>query len=290
MSLVHFKPLPPSLFLSFFVAIHQVKIFIFRQYQWTGILKILKNFDGMQRNRKLINNLKLQKKFTRTIKIIRKIILLTIKSIEILVVLQVITFSVLNYSLIDLICLGVIGGLFHFFIQRSMAVITCISFFYFFIVCYYLNLKFTSLKQQILEIRENFKTNRKSMNTKIFMRIIREFNQICNEIIIYNSFWRKYYFAVNYTMILLNLIFLQLILFENMPTIIKIMLVISCVCAIGAHMACNSVISSINTESKNCYKSLFELYFETNRLMNTRTKIKVTKLGILFQLIYLSIK
>ena len=252
-------------------------IIIIRQFCWTRIIRILKFYDSIKRKNILIDNIELQKKLIMTINVTKKLILMTIKILRVLLVLVAVLFTALNYNFQDFFWFGIIGGLFHYLIHTSMVVVTCGSFFYFFIICYYLNLKFKAFKRKICDITDRFRKHPEAMTTcsKTFKAIIRDINKICNEIIIYNKFWRKYYFALNYTLIPINLIFLQLIFFESDQIILRIMLAISCVCAIGAHIACNTVISSINRESKKSYKFLYELYFSCNSSLGIRIRIKV---------------
>ncbi len=51
---------------------------------------------------------------------------------------------------------------------------------------------------------------------------------------------------------------------------------ISCfLVSIGSHLMFNLMTASINSEASKSYKSLLEMYFKTNSLLNTRRKMNV---------------
>ncbi len=103
---------------------------------------------------------------------------------------------------------------------------------------------------------------------------IRKALSICLDIKLYNKFWKKFYFSLTYTLIAINLVLLQLILFDQI-------LLLFCV-ILSAHLAkinllsmFNLMTASINSEASKSYKSLLEMYFKTNFILNTNRKMKV---------------
>ena len=63
---------------------------------------------------------------------------------------------------------------------------------YFFIVCYYLNLRLTSFQIRLKTLSQRI--NLLEMKTKsiLIKGFLREHNELCQQISVYNKFWRKY--------------------------------------------------------------------------------------------------
>jgi len=91
----------------------------------------------------------------------------------------------------------------------------------------------------------------------------------------HNKFWRKYSFAIVYSLIPLNLMNLQLLFFENINAGSR---GISLVFAIGSLFSLfelNSIMASINSEAHKSYKSMFKLLLDIKSNMKLSIKIKV---------------
>jgi hypothetical protein len=88
-------------------------------------------------------------------------------------------------------------------------------------------------------------------------------------------FWQKYYFSFTYTLIPVNLLVLQLILFEEQIIPLFIFNVSFFSGSIASHFIFNLITASINSEASKSHKLLAEFYLKFNSLHNTRRKIKV---------------
>jgi hypothetical protein len=110
---------------------------------------------------------------------------------------------------------------------------------------------------------------------KTIDQLIKDHNSICLDIKLYNKFWQKYYFSLTYTLIPINLLTLQLILFEKHILPLFCGLILSFFVTFVSHLTINIIIASINSEASKSYKSLLEMYLKTNSLLNTKRKIKV---------------
>jgi hypothetical protein len=91
-----------------------------------------------------------------------------------------------------------------------MTVIT-FSFLYYFIVCYYCKTIFKAFNNSIKQLFDG----KAFLKYKTIDQLIKDHNSICLDIKLYNKFLQKYYFSLTYTLIPINLILLQLILFED---------------------------------------------------------------------------
>jgi hypothetical protein len=83
---------------------------------------------------------------------------------------------------------------------------------YFFIVCYYLKLRLISFQIRLKTFSQRM--NRLSMKTKSFLikNILKEYNELCQQIFIYNTFWRKY-LTITLTIFVLLICFLTYLIF-----------------------------------------------------------------------------
>jgi hypothetical protein len=83
---------------------------------------------------------------------------------------------------------------------------------YFFIVCYYLKLRLTSFQIRLKTLSQEI--NSLSMKTKSFLikSILKEHNELCQQIFIYNKFWRKY-LTITLTIFVLLICFLTYLTF-----------------------------------------------------------------------------
>jgi hypothetical protein len=83
---------------------------------------------------------------------------------------------------------------------------------YYFIVCFYLKLRLISFQIRLKTFSQRI--NRSSMKTKSFLikGFLKEHNELCQQIFIYNKFWRKY-LTITLTIFVLLICFLIYLLF-----------------------------------------------------------------------------
>ncbi len=120
--------------------------------------------------------------------------------------------SILNYDIYDFILYGISWVI----IWTVWCYYACIAIYwppgYFFIVCYYIKLRLTSFQIRLKTFSQ--RTNRLSMKTKSFLikGLMKEHNELCQQIFIYNKFWRKY-LTVTLTIFVLLICFLTYLTF-----------------------------------------------------------------------------
>ncbi len=78
-----------------------------------------------------------------------------------------------------------------------------------------------------------------------------------------------------YTLIPINLMGLQILLFEDQIIPIFYVTLSTISVTIISHFMLNLMTASINSEASNSYKSLIEMYLKTYYLINTKRRIKV---------------
>ena len=141
---------------------------------------------------------------------------------------------------------------------------TCVvyhSLLFYFIVCYYCKYRFKSYNSTAIDImKESFITSKK------FSILIKEHNSVCYDIFINNKFWKKYYFAINYTLIPFSLLCLHQLLFENLNLLAFLIIFIAFLCQFCFHLIFNLMTASINNEAKKSYKILIKILQKFNNI------------------------
>jgi hypothetical protein len=142
------------------------------------------------------------------------------------------------------------------------------TFFYYFIVCYCVEIRFNSFNKELFERKLLFKIRH-------IEEIIGEHNRICNDIQEYDKFWRKYYFILCYTIIPLNLMFLQQLLFYNLIITSVITITSIIIGLILSHIILNLITASVNKNASKSHKYLFKIQNTFCTKKNIRGEIKV---------------
>jgi hypothetical protein len=244
-----------------------------KEYEWLNIIRILKGLNS-------IDSLKFYdknetKNYINRIKSVRIFIISLFCTWILLDILLCFAVIFLYFSSSGLIIYGILGSInFLLCVYLCLSVIA-ISFFYYFIVCYYCNKRFESFNNYIKQL-----LNQKSkafLKYKTFDQLIEDHNRICSEIKLYNKFWQKYYFSLTYTLIPINLLVLQLILFEDLMLPLLWPLITLFFGTFSSQMMFNLITASINSEASKSYKALVQIYDQMNYTLNIKRKIKVIK-------------
>jgi hypothetical protein len=240
-------------------------------YEWLNVIKVLngsQSFDSL----KIYNKDEIQK-YVRKIKSFKFFLTLSFYStlsFDFFTSLAVL-YLFFNYS--DLIIFGILSAFIYLMNCYFWMSVNGFSFFYYFIICFYCKIIFKSFNNSIKQLFDG--KGKTFLKYKTIDQLIKDHNSICLDIKLYNKFWQKYYFSLTYTLIPINLLILQLILFEDhiLPLFFSL---ISCFFgSFMSHLMFNLMTASINSEASKSYKSLLELYLKTNSLLNTKRKMKV---------------
>jgi hypothetical protein len=240
-------------------------------YEWLNIIKVLngsQSLDSLKINNKneIQNYVQKIKSFKFSLNLC---VYLTFTFVFFTTLL--VLFFYFNYS--DLIKFGVLSA-FIFFINCYFWVsVIEFSFLYYFIVCFYCKTIFKSFNNSIKQL---FDGKRKTfLKRKTIDQLIKDHNSICLDIKLYNKFWQKYYFSLTYTLIPINLLLLQLILFEEQIVALFYAALSFFLTTIISHLMFNLMSASINSEASKSFEALLQVYLKTNSLLNTNRKIKV---------------
>jgi len=209
--------------------------------------------------------------FIRKVRFFLFLIELGLNFTKLMALLIPISIFFLFYQLFDILKYGIITGLLFYSHLYPYVAIICYSFFYYFIVCYYIKLRFKSFNKKLsmTSIRDVY------FKYKTVKGLIEEHNIICDQIKLHNQFWQKYYFTITYTLTPFNLILLQQILFGDILLLPFILSSSFLVGSLFSHFMLNYIIASINKEAKNSYKFLHIFYLKINFILNLQNKLKV---------------
>jgi len=143
----------------------------------------------------------------------------------------------------------------------------------FYLILYYFELRCDKINGRIT-VLNLFHSKGVLILTKI---LIIDHNNICDEISVYNRFWKKHYFWFLYSVIPINLCVLHQVLFEEMMIYSLLMwffIVVSSWIFIFFISFCASVVSNrIHSTAKKLYK--LQLNLNQNNFLCARTKIKL---------------
>jgi len=238
----------------------------FRWLEIIEVLKGLKNMDTIEMNDK--NQFKI---FIKKINILTSMLKISVKLNAILLTVMPITVLILFYDIKDLIIYGILSGFKFFGFFYFGTAIILYSFLYYFIVCYYCKVRFRLFNDKL----KRMKKIKKNYRHKEVLDLIKEHNRICYRIFMHNKFWRKYSFAMVYSLIPCNLMNLQQLFFEDINIGIRGLALVFAIGTLFELFRLNSIMASINSEASKSYKFLFKLFLDMKSNMNLSIKIKV---------------
>jgi len=240
-------------------------------YLWFKILRVLNGSQSLD-SLKIYNKNEIQKyvQKIKTFKFILNLFLYLVFSFSFFTTLALL-FLFFNY--LDFIKFGLLSTFIFLINSYFWTSVVGFSFLYYFIVCFYCKTIFKSFNNSIQQLFEG--KGKAFLKYKTIDQLIKDHNSICLDIKLYNKFWQKYYFSLIYTLIPINLMALQLLLFENQILPLFFATISFFVGTIASHLMFNLMTASINSEASKSYNSFLEMYLKTNSLLNTKRKIKV---------------
>jgi ABC-type transport system involved in Fe-S cluster assembly fused permease/ATPase subunit len=99
---------------------------------------------------------------------------------------------------------AILIAIIYLFWASSIVPVITFSFLYYLIVCYYCKIRFKSFNDYLNSLKDA--KIRAFINYKTVDQLIKDRNSICSDTKNYNKFWQKYYFALTYTLISINLL------------------------------------------------------------------------------------
>ncbi len=124
-------------------------------------------------------------------------------------------------------------------------------------------------------LNNSISRNSKLSDIESTARIIREHNNICNDILKYNKFWKSFYFTLTYTIIPINLMLLQQLLLDDIVFTAFLIYSLVAIIYLFSHIILNLISASVNKSASKSHKFLFKLQTQFLSLINVRQRIKV---------------
>jgi len=92
---------------------------------------------------------------------------------------------------------------------------------YFYLICHYFIMRSKHISQVVHQLSSD--SDFYEINRKNIMSLIREHNNVCQQLYKFNKFWQKYYISLLLTLMPLNLVLLVMILFSQLKFYMYIM-------------------------------------------------------------------
>jgi hypothetical protein len=163
---------------------------------------------------------------------------------------------------------GILNSIFHVLWMNYAFGIQLYSFLFYFMSCYYFEIRFKILNK-------NMSRNSKLPVYKLTERIIREHNNICNDILKYNKFWKSFYFTLTYTIIPINLMLLQQLLLDEIVFTAILVYSLAVTTYLFSHIILNLISASVNKNASKSHKFLFKFQTKFLSSINIKQRIKV---------------
>jgi hypothetical protein len=234
-------------------------------YEWLDIIKVLKGLKNMDSIE--LKNEKEYESFVQRIKLFKFLIEITLNSSAFLFPFSLIGIVFFVSNTIQSLFFGILSAIFHSLWANYALGVQLYSFLFYFMSCYYFEIRF--------KILNNIPRNSKLSVLKLTERIIREHNNICNDIQKYNKFWKSFYFTLTYTIIPINLMLLQQLLLDDIVFTAFLNYSLFAIIYLFSHIILNLISASVNKNASKSHKFLFKFQTQLLSSINARQKIKV---------------
>jgi hypothetical protein len=235
-------------------------------YKWLDVIKVLKGLENMDSIG--LKNEEKYESFVQRIKFFKFVIEITLKFAAFLIFFSFIGLVFLVSNTIQSLFFGILNAIFHGLWMNRAFGVQLYSFLYYFMSCYYFEIRFKILNNKISR-------NSKLSVVKLTEIIIREHNNICNDISKYDKFWKSFYFTLTYTIIPINLMFLQQILFDDIVLTAILIYWLGVTVYSTSHIILNLISASVNKNAMKSHKFLFKFLTKFLSSINLRQRIKV---------------
>jgi hypothetical protein len=235
-------------------------------YKWLDIIKVIKGLKNMDSIG--LKNEKEYELFVQRIKFFKFLIEILLKYFSFLIFFSFIGLTFLVSKTIQSLFFGILSAIFHGLWTNYAFGVQLYSFLFYFMSCYYFEIRFKILNN-------NISRNSKLSDVELTARIIYEHNNICNDILKYNKFWKSFYFTLTYTIIPINLMLLQQLLLDDIIFTAFLIYSLLVIIYLFSHIILNLISASVNKNASKSHKFLFKFQTQFLSLINVRQKIKV---------------
>lgn len=252
-----------------------IYLFNFSDCSHYGWLEIIKHIKGLKVSNSSIHlnsfrDLYKIRKFIDKIRILKEFMTKGTFFIAFCLFLMSATAVLIHYSWIDSIKYGIFATLLICFWIYYNTSTVFESILYYYIICVFSKMNLKLLNESILMVsKQDF------LQFLTIDGILKQHNECCNTIEKCNLFWKRYYFALIYTITPTNLVVLHQLLFESVYPATRLSLFGFLFISLLSHITLNSITASVHEESKISFKAFQKLYLRMNSSFNPRRKLKV---------------
>jgi hypothetical protein len=169
-------------------------------YKWLDIIKVLKGLEN--KDSIGLKNQQIYESFVQRLKFLKFLTEIVLKYSAFVTFFLLIGLAILVSNTIQSLFFGILNAIYHGLWAHYVLTIQLYSFQFYFMSCYYFEIRFKIFNN-------NISRNSKLSVVKLTARIISEHNNICNDILKYDKFWKSFYFVLMYTIIPMNLMILH---------------------------------------------------------------------------------
>jgi len=236
--------------------------------RWIKIIEVLKGIRPISASK--IENELIIRKFITHIRHVELSVKITSNILIASVVLMIFVIMIFVYDFWYLIEFGFLSAILYYFYVYYVVVITFTSVKYFYIICYYCKLSMESIN-----ISTESLTNKALLSFKSIDKLLKNHNDMCFSVSIYNKFWRNIYRIIIFGLIPFNLIYLHQLLFEEISVQTLVVILFSSILCTIFIFLCNTMTASVSSEFANNYKLMLKLFIKFGTIINMKRKIKV---------------
>jgi hypothetical protein len=263
-----------AIFFSIF-GLRIIYLFNFSDSSHYGWLEIIKHIKGLRVSNSNIHlnsfqDLYQMRKFIDKVRILKELMTKGTLFLAFCFVPMSATVMLMHYSLIDSIKYGIFATLLICFWIYYNTSIVFESVLYYYIICVFSKMNLKLLNESILMVcKQDF------LQFLTIDGILKQHNECCNTIEKCNLFWKRYYFALIYTITPTNVIVLHQLLFESVYPATRLSLFGFLFISLLSYITLNSITASVHKETKISFKAFQKLYLRMNSSFNPRRKLKV---------------
>jgi hypothetical protein len=193
---------------------------------------------------------------------------ITLKFTAFLILFLLIGLAFLVSNTIQSLFFAILNSIFHILWLNYAFGIQLYSLLFYFMSCYYTEIRFKVLNK-------NMSRNSKLPVFKLTERIIREHNNICNDISKYDKFWKSFYFTLTYIIIPMNLMLLQQLILDDIVFTAISIYSLGVIIYLFSHKILNLISVSVNKNASKSHMFLFKFQTKFLSSINVKQRIKV---------------
>ncbi len=146
---------------------------------------------------------------------------------------------------------------------------------YFFIICYYLKLRLSSIDKRLKNFIKHSKHSPMKLKISMIRHLLRDHNNLCKQIDEYNQFWKKY-LTITYVLFVFLICFITYVVFIS-P--IKWFVRIECMAILSGHLLLVFIItysaSTVSHFNEIIFRDLYSVFVGNRFPISIKLKVRL---------------